>query len=518
MFSVKFSTDNKHEITNRFLQEIVMETVAGIDLGTQSLKIVVYDYDSHKEIIKTSEKLDLLVKNDGTREQKTQWYQDALSSCFKNIPNDIKKSIKAVGVSGQQHGFVPLDKEGNAVYNIKLWNDTSTAVECKELTEKLGGVKNVIKHVGNMIMPGFTAGKILWLKKHENEAFKKLHYIMLPHDYINFLLTGSYIMEAGDASGTALFNPQKKEWSKEVCDAIDSHLYEKLPKITQCEKPAGLVTAEASKAYGLTEGIPVSSGGGDNMMGAIGTGTVASGVLTMSMGTSGTLYGYSDTFTADPINGISGFCSSSGGYLPLLCTMNCTVVTEYTRKLFNLSVQDFDKEAEKSVPGAEGVFILPFLNGERTPNLPHGKASIEGLTAENYKKENLCRAAMESAVFAMKSGLELFSKLGFKAKKIRLIGGGAKSPLWRQITADIMNLPIELPVYDEAAALGAALQALYVLKNQEGKCISFEELCNEHIAINENEMTTPNSANRLVYDERYNEYQKLLGCISGLYL
>ncbi|MGN0724931.1 MAG: xylulokinase [Treponema sp.] len=494
-----------------------MNTVAGIDLGTQSLKIVVYDYENHSEVIKTSEKIDIIAENDGTREQKAEWFKKAMSSCFAKIPSEIRSSIKALGVSGQQHGFVPLDKNGNAVYNVKLWNDTSTAEECKKITETLGGEQKAIAEAGNLIMPGFTAGKILWLKLHKPEAFEKLHYIMLPHDYLNYLLTGEYVMEYGDASGTALFNPVRRTWSKKICDAIDSSVYSKLPELIGSDKTCGLVTSEAAAEFGITEGIPVSSGGGDNMMGAIGTGTVAPGVLTMSMGTSGTLYGYSDSFVADPVQGISGFCSSSGGYLPLLCTMNCTVVTEFTRSLFGLDVKEFDAVAEKAAPGCDGVFILPYLNGERSPNFPHGKCSVQGLTAGNYTKENICRAAMESAVFAMKGGLEHFSKLGFKAKEIRLIGGGAKSRLWRQIAADIMNLPVVLPAYDEAAALGAALQALYVLLAGKGQQVSFAELCKEHVKIKDDMSVLPNPANQEVYAQRYSDYQTLIGCVEKLY-
>ncbi|QTQ11152.1 xylulokinase [Treponema parvum] len=494
-----------------------MKTVAGIDLGTQSMKIVIYDYAERKEVIKTSAKIDMIAENAGTREQKTQWYKDALKSCFERIPSEIRASIRALGVSGQQHGFIALDKNAEPVYNIKLWNDSTTLQECKALTKKLGGDEKVIEEAGNVIIPSFTAGKILWLKEHKKEAFDAMRYIMLPHDYVNFLLTGNYVMEYGDASGTLLLNAKKHIWSKKICDAIDPGLYEKLPPLISPDKAAGTVCKKASEEFGIPEGIVVSSGGGDNMMGAIGTGTVEEGILTMSMGTSGTLYGYSDNLVADPLNGISGFCSSTGGYLPLLCTMNCTVVTEYTRNLFGLNVKDFDEEAAKAVPGADGVFIMPYLNGERFPHLPHGKCSIEGLTAGNYKRENICRAALESAAFAMKGGIELFEKLGFKAKEIRLIGGGAKSAIWRQITADIMGFPIVMPLYDEAAALGAALQALYVLELSEGKKVSIASLCAEHVKINGTASTVPNPQNRKAYDARYDDYRTMLGCLSGLY-
>ncbi len=284
----------------------------------------------------------------------------------------------------------------------------------------------------------------------------------------------------------------------------------------EAHEAAGKVSAEAAKAYGIPEGIPVSAGGGDNMMGAVGTGTVADGFLTMSMGTSGPLYGYSDKPIADPANGLSGFCSSTGGWLPLLCTMNCTVSTEFIRGLFNLEVKELDGIAAKAPCGSEGVLVIPFFNGERTPNLPNGRASITGMTSANTSRENICRAAMESSVFAMRGGLDAFRKLGFQPKEIRLIGGGSKSPLWRQIAADVMNLPIRVPALDEAAALGGAVQALWCLKSQSGKC-DIAQLCAEHIKLDESKNADPIAANVAAYDKAYADYQKMVDTVSPLY-
>ena len=298
-----------------------MKTVAGIDLGTQSMKVVIYDYEKKEIIEKASCPMELISEADGTREQKAEWFDKGLEVCFGKLSAENKKTIEAIGVSGQQHGFVPLDKDGKALYNIKLWCDTATTAQCAEITKKAGGDKKVVELLGNLMLPGFTAPKILWLKENKPEAFKALKYIMLPHDYLNWKLTGEYVMEYGDASGTALFDSAKRCWSKEICDIIDGNLLGLLPKLIEPSAPAGKVSAEAAAAYGIPEGIPVSAGGGDNMMGAVGTGTVADGFLTMSMGTSGTLYGYSDKPIADPANGLSGFCSSTGGWLPLLCTM-----------------------------------------------------------------------------------------------------------------------------------------------------------------------------------------------------
>jgi xylulokinase len=495
-----------------------MRTVAGIDMGTQSMKVVLYDWETKKIVAKAQKPVDIIARNDGTREQKTEWYDDAIAQCFAELPAEARKTVAAVGVSGHQHGFVPLDASGKALYNVKLWNDTSTAEECRILTEAAGGADAVVAEVCNLMLPGFTAPKILWLKRNKPEAFARLKYVMLPHDYLNWLLTGAYVAEAGDASGTALFNGIRREWSKKICSLIDPGLIGILPSIVASDEPAGLVTAEAAARYGIPAGIPVSSGGGDNMMGAIGTGTVRDGFLTMSLGTSGTLYGYSDSPVSNPAQGLSGFNSSTGGYLPLLCTMNCTVATEQTRALFELDVKALDTLAASSPIGSDGVVFLPFFNGERTPNLPNGRASIVGLTAANATRANIARAAMESAIFGMRIGLEAFQALGFRAREIRITGGGAKSPLWREIAANVMNLPVKRPDNDEAAAMGGAIQALWCLKKREGKPISIGQLADEHVTVGEADCITPDPASVAAYDRAYAEYNKYLGALSPLYV
>ncbi len=494
-----------------------MTTVAGIDMGTQSMKVILYDWEAKKILAKTQEPVDIIARNDGTREQKTEWYDTAIERCFSGFTPEQRASIKAIGVSGHQHGFVPLGADGKALYNVKLWNDTSTVEECRILTEAAGGADAVIAEVCNLMLPGFTAPKILWLKRNKPEAFAKLKYVMLPHDYLNFILTGRYTAEYGDASGMALFNGIRREWSKKICNIIDQGLIKLLPELVPADKPAGAVSKEAAKRFGIPEGIPVSSGGGDNMMGAIGTGTVRDGFLTMSLGTSGTLYGYSDSPVSDPAKGLSGFNSSTGGYLPLLCTMNCTVATEETRKLFDLGVKDFDACAAKAPIGAEGVVFLPFFNGERTPNLPNGRASINGLTAANSSRENIARAAMESAIFGMRIGLEAFQALGFRAKEIRIIGGGSKSALWREIAANVMNLPVKRPDNDEAAAMGGAIQALWCMMSGQGKAVSIGSLTDEHIRINDADCINPDPASVAAYDKAYEEYNKYLKALSPLY-
>ncbi|MDR2578122.1 MAG: xylulokinase [Chitinispirillales bacterium] len=496
-----------------------MRTVCGIDLGTQSCKLIVYDYQKKTVVAESQAPVDLIAGKDGAREQKAEWYAEAVKTCFGKIGAKVKKTIAAIGVSGQQHGFVPLDEKGKPVYNVKLWCDTSTAAECDELTKAMGGEKKLITKAGLPMRPGYTAPKVLWLKNHKPAAFKKLRHVLLPHNYINYLLTGEYWAEYGDASGTALFDVRRRKWSPAVCRYISSDLEKWLPPLTAPEKTAGRVSKAAAELYGITAGIPVSSGGGDNMMSAIGTGAVRDGFLTMSLGTSGTLFGFSKTPVVDPTGNLAAFCSSSGGWLPLLCTMNCTVASEEFRGLFGMDVKALNAEAAKAPIGADGIVILPFFNGERTPNLPGGRASVNGITAVNFKRENIVRAALESAIFGMRIGLDGFKALGFKPKEIRLTGGGSKSKLWQSIAANVMNLPLRIPVGSEAAAMGGAIQALWCLMNDSGgsaKKATIEALADEHVKLGAE--IKPDKAGVEKYNEAYAVYSRYLGALSPLYI
>jgi xylulokinase len=499
-----------------------MKTVCGIDLGTQSCKVVVYDFEKKAVIAKSSAPVDIIAENDGTREQKTEWYDTALKTCFDKIDTEVKHTIAAIGVSGHQHSFVPLDKSGQAVYNVKLWCDTSTVPECEELTKLAGSEKKLIAKAGLPMRPGYTAPKILWLKKHKPKAFAKLRHILLPHNYINYLLTGTFCAEYGDASGMAIFDVRERKWSSKIGKLISDDIESMLPPLIKPDAVAGKVSDAAAKLYGLQGGTLVASGGGDNMMSAIGTGTVRDGFLTMSLGTSGTLFGFSKTPVIDPTGNLAAFCSSSGGWLPLLCTMNCTVASEEFRTLFGLDIPALDAEASKAPIGAEGIVILPFFNGERTPNLPNGRASINGITAANFKRENILRAALESAIFGMRIGLEGFNKLGFKAKEIRLTGGGSNSPLWRSIAANVMNLPVRVPS-GEAAAMGGAIQALWCLQNNapgnsagKGKKVSIKDLAEQHVVL-DGATVTPDKKDVSAYNKAYAEYSRYLGALSPLY-
>ena len=494
-----------------------MQTVVGIDLGTQSLKVLFYDPSGRKMVASESAELDIYQNDEGAAEQQAHWWINALQEALGKVEPGIKASAVAVGVSGQQHGFVALGKTGKVLAPVKLWCDTSTVAECDEITQAFGGAQRALDAVGNLILPGYTASKIRWLGKSNEGLYEQMDCILLPHDYLNFYLTGERCMEAGDASGTGFLDIRQRTWSKEMLSAIDPDrdLAECLPPLRTEPDVIGHIRPEVAERLGLPAGIPVSTGGGDNMMGAIGTGNVSSGKVTMSLGTSGTVYAYSDHPVIDSRGEIAAFCSSTGGWMPLMCTMNCTVSTELMRGLLHANIQKFEKQISRSPIGAEGVITLPFFNGERTPNLPRAKACIVGLDSQNMRPENLLRSAVEGATFALRSGVDRLCELGIEASEILLTGGGADSRTWRQVVADVCGATVTVLEQDQGASFGAALQALCVLDG--GEAGDIRGLAAEHLTRNEPLCHQPEKTSARYYDEAYQHYQEAVLAITPLY-
>ncbi len=312
----------------------------GIDCGTQSTKTIALDTDTGRIIASAAQAYDVLPGlPPGHLEQNPATWTEAVDITIRQVVEKLgarRSEVRGIGVSGQQHGFVPLDQQGQVIRPAKLWCDTSTTAECDYLRAEFGGSKALIEKVGMDMLPGFTAPKILWLKNHELANFAKLRKILLPHDYLNFYLTGELSMEYGDASGTALLDVRKRDWAWDVIHCINPELGlgDEFPKLKSSLEPAGTLLPELAKRWNLPAGIVVSAGGGDNMMGAIGTGNVTPGCVTASLGTSGTIYAYSEKPVIDDGGDIAGFCDSTDAWLPLICTMNVTVATEAARKMF----------------------------------------------------------------------------------------------------------------------------------------------------------------------------------------
>ena len=496
-----------------------MSNFLGIDIGTQSVKVLCYDAQARQVVDSASAELKLISDSAGTREQLAQWWLQALRDCLGQIDKKHKLAVAAVGVSGQQHGFVPLDAAGDVLAPVKLWCDTVTADECAQITQAFGGQEQCIQAVGNAILPGYTAGKIRWLKNHRHDLYKRLHTILLPHDYINYYLTGELAMECGDASGTGLLDVRNRSWHVGMLAAVDENrdLSACLPPLVSAEAVLGEVRESVAQELGLPAGIPVAAGGGDNMMAAIGTGNVCAGRMTVSLGTSGTLFAYSDTPIVDEQGQLAAFCASTGGWLPLLCTMNCTVVTELTRDLFRLELNDLDTLIETAPVGAEGVVTLPFFSGERTPNLPNGKGCILGLDANNYSRANVMRSAMEAAVYGLRAGLDAFKRENCAVAEIRLTGGGARNGIWRQMVADVFNLPVAIQTIDEGAALGAALQACWMDSHRQSDAIDITELVDTQLQLDPSRACRPDAETAQHYDHFYHQYLEHVEAIAPLY-
>jgi xylulokinase len=481
------------------------ELILGIDSGTQSTKVLVVDANNGQVLASSAQPYGLLPNlPPGAKEQHPHTWRTATTRAILNALHCAKAKsaeVKAIGVSGQQHGFVPLDKDGQVIRPAKLWCDTTTAAECEEIMGRLGGLKKTIRALGNAVLPGFTAPKILWLKKHEPANYRRLARVLLPHDYLNFWLTGRATMEYGDASGTALLDVRKRQWSPAALNAIDPDLEEKLPPLGASDEPAGNLQAATAKVLGLENSVLVSAGGGDNMMGAIGTGNTREGVITASFGTSGTIYACANKPVVDPLGEIAAFCDSTNRWLPLLCTMNVTVATEMVRSCFQWDVARLDATIAKTPVGSDSVLLLPYLEGERTPNVPAGTGVFLGLNQKTMDPGHLARAAMEGVTLGMNYGLCRLADLGVKARQIRATGGGAKSKVWRQIMADVFNAEVVTLKVGEGAAYGAALQALWCWRRQQGEKISIEEITRAFVKLNPKETAEPKAKNTAVYRE-----------------
>jgi xylulokinase len=481
-----------------------MSLAIGIDSGTQSTKAVVLDLEE-RQIIARARASHRMIGGlpPGHAEQNPREWTSALDAVILEVCARVDRSrVRAIGISGQQHGFVPLDEAGDVIRPAKLWCDTSTADECAYLTRKLGGAAAVIRKAGLPFLPGYTAPKILWLKRHEPKNFDRLRHVLLPHDYLNFQLTGNYSMEFGDASGTALMDIRRRNWSRAVVSTIDSGLADWLPPLTPSHEAAGTLLRARAQAYGLPAGVVVSAGGGDNMMGAIGTGNVRPGIVTASLGTSGTIYACASRPVVDPRGEIAAFCSSTGGWLPLLCTMNVTTVTERVRALFGMDHASLDAAAAAAPVGSGGMVLLPYLSGERTPNVPFGSGVLLGLTEGTFVPAYWARAAMEGVTLGMNYGLRRMAALGIRPREIRVTGGGARSAAWRQIMADVFGVPVVAMVEDEGAALGAALQAAWCAARRNGRRNArIEEFTDGFVAPDESTRCRPDAANAACYRE-----------------
>ncbi len=501
------------------------EYFLGLDAGTQSTKTVAVDGETGRVAASATAAYDLLPGlPPGHKEQHPRLWLEAAEDTILQVLQQLEAGaaeVRGIGVSGQQHGFVPLDERDQVIRPAKLWNDTSTAAECDQIMAAVGGRDRFLELTGNALPPGFTASKILWLKKHEPQNFARLRWVLLPHDYLNFWLTGERRMEYGDASGTGLMDVRRRAWAAPVLAAIDPGLESKLPRLEHPAVPHGKLRAELARQWGLRNAdILVSSGGGDNMMGAIGTGNVAPGVVTASLGTSGTIYACSDTPVVDPQGEVAAFCDSTGQWLPLVCTMNVTVATEMVRACFGLDHRGLAEAAAGVAAGSDGLLLVPFFEGERTPNCPQGTGVFFGARPAIFDAAHLARAAMEGATLGLNYGLNRLRELGLRPQEIRATGGGSKSPVWRQILADVFDAPVVCLSQEEGAAYGAALQAQWAYENSRsaGASVSIRQITGRFVCPDESTRALPDASRVARYRELQEMFNRLFADLGGAFV
>jgi len=489
----------------------------GIDSGTQSTKAIVLDLESGAVLAQASRAYELIggLPTGHLEQHPADWVaalDGAVRECLAAL-GDRRSLVRGIGVSGQQHGLVVLDGNDAVIRPAKLWCDTSTTDQCAQYAAAFGGQEGLIRQSGNAMLPGYTIPKLLWLKQHEPDHFAKTRSILLPHDYLNFWLTGVKGMEYGDASGMGILKIEERVWDNSLIDFIDPRVREMLPELASSNRLLGTLRPGLAAGWGLSPEVIVSAGGGDNMMGAIGTGNIASGIITASFGTSGTLYGCAGSPVIDPRGEVAAFCDSTDRWLPLVCTMNVTVVTEQVRDWFGWDLAELERQVASVPVGAGGLSFLPYLNGERTPNLPGGSGVIHGLTPAS-SPAHLARAAMEGATLGLAYGLRRFAELGLDASEIRITGGGSKSRVWRQISADVFGVPVVGLATAEGAGLGAAIQAAHA--DGQG---TYETLCGRYVALDETTRAEPEAGATALYREQLDRQMALTHHLAaGAYL
>jgi len=498
---------------------------AGIDSSTQSAKLVLIDFNS-KEVIYTDSVIydtDLSKYNtkngviqslgEGVSESEPTMWIEALDILFERLKDsDIpQENIKAISVSGQQHGLVSLDVEGNLTRKrSKLWNDFSTQEECDLLTEAVGGVEKMIVEVGNSQRPGYTAAKIYHFVRNEPKAYKRTSTLFLVHNYINWYLTGGKnggirVMEPGDTSGMALWNPKTHKWSEKVVNAIAPDLMSKLPEVKTPIKSIGFIGQNIVDKFGFDPECKVDAGSGDNMYGAVGTGNIEPGIVTISLGTSGTAYTFLQEGFIDPLGEIAAFCDSTGNHLPLVCVSNLANGYNEILDQYNITHSEFNELINLTSPGNNGRLLIPWYEGERTPDVPQASPTYFGFGLGDFKKEILARAVLEGHILNLYDG---FKRLPVKVNEIRLTGGLSRSEAWRQTIADIFNAET-VPVEGEGAALGAALHAAWVWNNEQGNPVKLNEITNSFVKLSEKGRTKPIENNLSVYEKQKELFTEL---------
>ena len=483
----------------------------GIDLGTSAVKLLLVD-ESGKVVNEVTKEYPLSFPHPGWSEQEpADWWSAVLAGVPELVSGVEAGSVRGIGLGGQMHGLVALDKDDSVIRPAILWNDGRTAKETDYLNETVG--RDRLSHyTANIAFAGFTAPKLLWVRENEPENFKKIAKIMLPKDYLIYKMTGVHATDYSDASGMLLLDVQHKCWSKEMLD-ICGVTEAQLPRLYESWQAVGTLKPDVAAAFGLPESVLVCVGAGDNAAAAVGTGTVGAGGCNISLGTSGTVFISSDKFGVDPHNALHSFAHADGGYHLMGCMLSAASCNKWWMDEISGDT-DYSGEQAKiddAKLGRNHVYFLPYLMGERSPiNDTNARGTFTGLTMDTTHAD-MTQAVLEGVAFAIRDSFEVAKSLGVSIPRSNICGGGAKSPLWRKILANVLGIPLDMVTTEQGPGYGGAILAMVA----DGKYNSVQAACNALVTVAST--TEPEPELTKLYDERYSQFKEIYPAMKALF-
>lgn len=472
----------------------------GIDIGTTSVKIIATD-DNGKVIKTISKNYPIHFPKPLWSEQKPEDWWNQSKDGLKELLHTLDKSkVKAMSFSGQMHGLVILDENDKVIRPAILWNDQRTDKECQYLNQHIGQSK-ISNWTGNLAITGFTAPKLLWLRHHEEENFNRIKKIMLPKDYIAYKMSGIFATDFSDASGTLYLDVKKKKWSRDMLELLQIN-EDQLPRLHESYESVGFIKSNLANELGLNREVKIIIGGGDQAVAAVGGGIVESGSCSLSLGTSGVVFTSNEQFFVDDNNSLHSFCHANGKYHLMGVTLAAASSLKWWAETIHKTV-DFEgllKEAENAKIN-DSLFYLPYLMGERTPhNDPNCRGIFIGMDM-THERKHMTRAVLEGVAFSLRDTFEIMKEMGIEINHISISGGGAKSRLWCQIIADVLNVRVNKLNSNEGPAYGASILAAVGY----GLFDSVESACQKFITITES--INPNYENVETYNKKYNKFK-----------
>ncbi len=473
----------------------------GVDLGTSAVKLLLMDSQGEIRNI-VSKEYPLYFPNPGWSEQKPEdWYAQTIAGIKELLKDFDKSQVAGISFGGQMHGLVILDENDEVIRPAILWNDGRTYEECDYLNNVIGKEK-LSEYTANISFTGFTAPKILWVKNKEPENFARIHKIMLPKDYIAYKLTGVHCTDVSDASGMLIFDVKNRCWSKEMCD-ICGVKEEQLAKIFESYETVGTVLPSVAEELGISADVKVAAGAGDNAAAAVGTGTVGDGMCNISLGTSGTIFISSNKFGVDKYNALHAFAHADGHYHLMGCMLSAASCNKWWMDDI-IGTNDYGaQQKEITKLGENHVYFLPYLMGERSPhNNPNARGSFIGMTMDTTRAD-MTQAVLEGVAFALRDSFEVAKSLGIQIDRTKICGGGAKSPLWKKIIANVLNLKVDIIESEEGPAMGGAMLAAVAC----GEYAGVEDAAAKIVKVIDTVEPAPELVEK--YEARYQQFREI---------